>query len=341
MPFDPERRNLREFERGERRLKVWSEDWPLKKPFRIARTVYTHSKVIVVELNDGKHAGRGEAAGVDYKGETQETMTSQIWENAQRLLDDFSIPVLQHILPPGGARNAVDCAHWDIAAKKAGRRIWDLLDIQKPRAVQTYLTIGIDTPEEMARIAAQLARDARIKVKLGDKDDEERLRQIRKVQPGARIIVDANQGWKRDRLQVMMPIMRKVGVKMIEQPLPAEDDEALLGFNSPIPICADEACQTVPDLSACVGKYQMINIKLDKTGGLSTALALAEAGRAAGLGIMIGSNEPTSLGLAPAWIIGQTANIADLDGHWLNAHDRCGGFGDTARLDPFPADLWG
>jgi L-alanine-DL-glutamate epimerase-like enolase superfamily enzyme len=249
---------------------------------------------------------------------------------------------LQSLLPPGGARNAIDCALWDLEAKASGRSIWELTGVA-PKPLVTVFTIGLEPePEEMARKAAAAMRQSLLKVKLDGDRPVERLRGIRAARPDARIVVDANQGWTFAQLQAVAPVFAELGVEMIEQPLPRGGDAELAGYRSPVKLCADESCLHLGELEAAVGRYQMINIKLDKTGGLTHALELAAAARARGMGLMVGCMAGSSLAMAPTFVVGCLCDLVDIDGPLLQKTDRLPAIQyDGASVAVFGPDVWG
>jgi L-Ala-D/L-Glu epimerase len=304
------------------RITVNRIDWPFKSPFRIAYRVRTHAQAVLVEIEDAGISGRGEALGVSYHAETADSLREQINSVAQDLRNDLSREDLQKLLPPGGARNAIDCALWDLEAKRAHKRAWDLAGIKHSSPLHTHYTLGLDTPSAMRRAAADTHAYRALKVKLGGgRDDVERVRGIREIRPDAELTVDVNQAWDEAQLREFTPQLAELGVKLIEQPLPIGKDDALATFSSPIPLCADESCQTTECLPRVLGKYQYVNIKLDKTGGLTEALRMARAARAANLQLMVGSMGGSSLSMAPAFIVAQLCSVIDLDGPLWSAAD--------------------
>jgi L-alanine-DL-glutamate epimerase-like enolase superfamily enzyme len=296
-------------------------EWPFKTPFRIAYDVHTSAETIQVVLIDGPHIGRGEAVGVGYRGENVDSMLGQLEALRNVLSKGISQAQLTALLPPGGARNAVDCALWDLQAKRTGKRAWELVGIRSVNSLTTDYTIGLDSPQAMARTAATLLQHGLFKLKLSGEGDLERVLAVRTARPDAALIVDANQSWTEGHLRDLTLRFQKMGVKLIEQPLPVGKDEALLEFQSPVPLCADESCQTAESLSQLVGKYQYVNVKLDKTGGLTEALHLAREAEAQGFKLMIGCMAGSSLSMAPAFIVGQLCDFVDLDGPLLSARD--------------------
>lgn len=312
--------------------------WPYVTPFRIAYQVSTIAETVQVQLKDRSYVGRGEALGVSYHGETVDSMVAQIEQVKAELSQGVSREKLAALLPAGGARNAVDCALWDLEAKIIGKRAWELVGFRSLRRIATDYTIGLETPEQTAQIAASLRRYPILKLKLDGKEDLARVLAVRSARPDAEIIVDANQSWTDRQLQELAPKFAELGVKLIEQPLPVGRDEGLLGYKPAVPLCADESCQTAESLSQLTGKYQYINIKLDKTGGLTEALRLAREALRVGFRLMVGCMAGSSLSMAPALIVAQLCDFADLDGpllatgdispairyegHWMNPPDR-------------------
>ncbi|MBM5812383.1 MAG: dipeptide epimerase [Gammaproteobacteria bacterium] len=324
------------------RFSVHAESWAVVRPFRITGHVWTSFESVVVELERNGAVGRGEALGVFYASETPATMIAQIEAVAAQLDDGLTRAAVQTLLPPGGARNALDCALWDLEAKEQGCSIWELTGVQ-PRELETVYTIGIEaTPEAMAAHAAAAAGQPLLKIKLDGQQPLERLQAIRRARPDARLVVDANQGWTFTQLQALAPAFAELGVLMIEQPLPRGGDAVLEGYRSPVPLCADESCLHLGELEPAARRYQMINIKLDKTGGLTHALELARAVRGLGLGLMVGSMAGGSLAMAPAFVIGCLCDFVDIDGPLLLKYDRLPGLRfDGARVSPPDGRIWG
>lgn len=274
-----------------------------------------------MEIVDSKYTGRGEGLGVSYHGETVTSMLDQLSAVEGALAGGISRADLQLVLPPGGARNAVDCALWDLEAKRTGRRAWELAGVPTASALVTDLTLGLDDAESMSRAAYAARNYSRLKLKLSGTGDLERVAAVRAVRRDAEIIVDANQAWNERQLHELTPKLADLGVVLIEQPLPVGRDGALADFDSPIPLCADESCQTRLSLDSVIGKYQFINIKLDKTGGLTEALALAREAQVRNLKLMVGCMAGSSLSMAPAFVVGQLCKFIDLDGPLLLAKD--------------------
>ena len=314
----------------------------LKQPFRISREVWYTTESVVVTIQEGEFVARGEAQGVSYLGETVATMQQQISTVTDAVQAGMTRDQLLHALPSGGARNAIDCALWDLEAKRSGKSIWELTDI-KPEPVLTVFTVGIeDTPEAMAAKASAAAECPVLKIKLDRTMPIERLTAIRRARPDAKLVVDANQGWTFEQLKQVLPACVDLDISMIEQPLPRDADSELEGFDSPITIAADESCLDTTDLEQASRRYKMINIKLDKTGGLTEALRLATAARQKGCELMVGNMVGTSLGMAPAFVIAQLCDFADIDGPLLLASDYDGGLvyaGGVAQV--FAQEFWG
>jgi L-alanine-DL-glutamate epimerase-like enolase superfamily enzyme len=319
---------------------VRAERWPLIQPFVISRATAEAAELILVELTDGAFAGRGEASPTAYYNESVEDALTTAEEMVAQLRQ---VPweELHDRIAPGAARNAVDCAIWDLRAKRAGRPAWELIGLPTPRPLSTAMTIGIDTPERMAERAAACGH-VLIKLKLADSDDLARVRAVRKAVPDARLIVDANEAWSPEALAAILPDLAEAGVTMIEQPLHASADAALATIDRIVPICADEACHTAEDLERLVGLYDVVNIKLDKTGGLTEGLRLRERARALGFETMVGCMEATSLAMAPAALLAQGCAFVDLDGPLLIGRDRPDGLRyERGTVFPPEPELWG
>ncbi len=298
-------------------IRVRRADWEFIRPFRIAYRVRTHAQTVQVELHDSGLIGRGEALGVSYQGETVDGLLGQLAQFRSRITEGVSREELRALMPPGGARNAVDCALWDLEAKRAGRRVWELAGLRPVLALTTAYTLGVDTPDETAKLAASMAGNSLFKIKLTGRDDLERVAAVRKARPDAELIADANQSWSEQQLHALTPRLADLRVKLIEQPLAIGQDNALLDFKSPVPLCADESCQTRESLPSLKGKYDYVAIKLDKTGGLTEALDLARAAIEQGFGLLTGCMGGSSLSMAPAFVIGQLSQFVDLDGPLL------------------------
>jgi L-Ala-D/L-Glu epimerase len=318
------------------------EHWPTLRPFRISGKTWTSFQSVVVELERDGIVGRGEALGVYYLAETAESILAQIQQASQSLKDDIDRRKLQQLLPPGGARNAIDSALWDLEAKSQGRSIWDISGVQ-PRRLETVFTIGIEqTPDEMAAKAAAATSYELLKIKLDENQPAQRLEAIRRARPEARIVVDANQGWTFEQLVEIAPICAALGVQMIEQPLRRGADADLQRYESPVPLCADESCLHQDELAQAALRYDWINIKLDKTGGLTHGLALAQAARNLGMKIMVGSMGGSSLAMAPSFVIGCVADLVDIDGPLLQQSDRIPGLEyQGGWVSVFDRTVWG
>ena len=322
-------------------LKVDIVSFPLEKPFVITGHVFETTDTVRVTLSHGGVAGRGEAVGVYYLDETAESMAAQL-ESVAGELHQLDGAAIQALLPPGGARNALDCAWWDYRAKATGRSIWELLGIA-PRELTTVYTLGIAEPAVMAERAAAASRFPYLKLKLDSDQPIERLEAIRAARPDAALVIDVNQGWTIDELRAYLPHCERLGIAMIEQPLARGGDEALEGFRSPVPLGADESCLHLGEFDAAARRYDVLNIKLDKCGGLTEGLALVAAAQRAGMALMVGNMTGTSLSMAPSYVIGQHCRFVDIDGPLLLAGDVEHGLayrdGGLVGL-PSPA-LWG
>jgi L-alanine-DL-glutamate epimerase-like enolase superfamily enzyme len=323
---------------GKAMITVTAESFRLAQAFVISRGARTEARVLTVRITRGGVTGWGECVPYARYGETLDSVTDQI----MALAPDIAHSALNPALPPGAARNAVDCALWDLAAKTAARRVWDLAGLPAPRPVITAYTLSLDTPEAMRAAAAQNAHRPLLKIKLGTPDDMPRLEAVRQGAPRARIIVDANEGWSAEVYADLAPHLVRLGVELVEQPLPAGADDMLAEIARPLPVCADESCHDRASLSTLKGKYDIVNIKLDKTGGLTEALALKAEALAAGYGVMVGCMVGTSLAMAPAVLLAQGAHIVDLDGPLLLAEDRATPLEyDAAGVHPPRPELWG
>ena len=324
-------------------LNIHTEAWPLAGAFRISRGTRRVSDVLMIEVNDGNYVGRGECFPYARYGEDIDSVQKQLNSVRSEIEHGLDRQALLNVLAPGAARNAVDCALWDLEAKRAGVRVWDLANLPAPEPVTTVYTLGVDEPAIMGERARENSDRPRLKLKMtGDGADLERVRNIHKNAPNARLVVDANEGWTIEQYLEYAPQFKELGVEMIEQPLPSTDDEQLSGVDRPIPVCADESCHDRATLPALIGKYDMINIKLDKTGGLTEALNLRDAALKQGLSIMVGCMIGTSLAMAPGILVAQAATIVDLDGPLLLAEDRNPGLSFTGSIiHPPEPRLWG
>lgn len=317
------------------------QSWPLDKPFRIARGSRTEARVVVVTVTDGRYTGRGEAVPIARYGQTTTSVLAQIESmKSKKSLDRQQI---QNLLPAGAARNGLDCALWDLEAKMSGKRVWELANIEILSAVETAFTISLDTPEKMAAAAKANAKAPILKLKLGgDNLDRPRVEAVRQAAPAARLFIDANESWSPSHYRENAPALRELGVELIEQPFPADADEVLETLEHPVPVCADESCHTTTDLPRLVKRYDAINVKLDKTGGLTEALLLTERARESGFKLLIGCMVCTSLGIAPARLLTSTADYVDLDGPLLLAGDRDHGLTyENGKIGIPSPQLWG
>ncbi|UYV37029.1 dipeptide epimerase [Rhodobacteraceae bacterium D3-12] len=320
-------------------ITVTPDTFKLAQVFTISRGSRTEAKVLTVRVSDGFISGWGECVPYARYGETLESVTAEI----EGLSGPITRESLQGMLPAGAARNAVDCALWDLEAKKAGVRAWELAGLSTPPGPEiTAYTLSLDTPEKMQAQAAENAFRPLLKIKLGTPDDMPRLEAVRAGAPKSTIIVDANEGWSAEVYADLAPHLVRLGVALVEQPLPAGDDEALIGMERPVPVCADESAHDRASLPALKGKYDVVNIKLDKTGGLTEGLALKEAALAQGYKLMVGCMVGSSLAMAPATLLAQGVMVTDLDGPLLLAEDREHPLMfDEAGVHPPVADLWG
>ena len=314
------------------------EIFPLAHVFRISRGARTQAEVVTVTIEKDGVAGRGECVPYARYNETLESVIKQV----ESLPADIDKETLQDTLPPGAARNAVDCALWDFECKKRDQRIWKIAGIQVPEQKITAYTLSLDEPKNMFKQAEKNSNRPLLKVKLGTPNDMPRLEAVRKGAPNSEIIVDANEGWDAELYSQLAPELVRLGVKLVEQPLPADQDGDLIGLPRPLPICADESCHDRNSLEKLIGKYDFVNIKLDKTGGLTEALLLKNKALEAGFKIMVGCMVGSSLAMAPATLIAQNATFVDLDGPLLLAHDRRHGLlYDESWVHPPVKDLWG
>ena len=323
-------------------LRTASERWPIAGSFTISRGTKTEAEVVVAELRDGDFTGRGECTPYPRYGETVAGVAAEIAACAGAIACGLDRAALQGALPPGAARNALDCAFVDLEAKRSGRPAHAVLGIAAPRPRFTAYTISFAGPDGMARAAAAASARPLLKIKLGGAGDAERIAAVRRAAPAAELIVDANEGWRPGNLEANMAACAAAGVTLVEQPLPAGDDAALASAARIVPVCADESVHDRATLKALVGKYDAVNVKLDKAGGLTEALALAAEARALGLELMVGCMVATSLAIAPAMLLAAPARVVDLDGPLLLARDRADGLRFEGSLvhPPVPA-LWG
>ncbi len=317
------------------------EQWPIRGTFSISRGAKTSAEVVVVTVTDGEFLGWGECVPYGRYGETVESVLAQIESILGKVKSGVTREELQSLLPAGAARNAVDCALWDLEAKKTGKSIWELVGI-KPESTVTAYTVSLDTPEKMAAAAQKAASHALLKLKLGGEGDEERLRRVRDAAPASRLIVDVNEGWTPQNFEAYIRASENVGVELIEQPLPDNHSSVLQNIRTSITICADESAHTSADIPKLIGRYSAVNIKLDKTGGLTEALVMTKAAKDAGLSIMVGCMVSTSLSIAPATVVAQYADYVDLDGPLLLQKDRDMGIEfSECQIYPTTAALWG
>jgi L-alanine-DL-glutamate epimerase-like enolase superfamily enzyme len=323
-----------------------TERWPIAGTFAISRGAKTEAVVVIAELSGGGFTGRGECVPYARYGESVASVTAAIEALRPKLVVGLTRKALQDAMPPGAARNALDCALWDLEAKQAAKPVHEIAGLPAPQALTTAFTISIGTPEVMAKAAAKAAARALLKVKLGGNDehggDPARIAAVRTAAPNAALIVDANEGWRPASLAANLTACAKAGVVLVEQPLPEGEDEALARIIRPIPVCADESVHDRRSLLGLAGKYDAVNIKLDKTGGLTEALAMAQEARKAGFAIMAGCMVGTSLGMAPAVLLAQGARFVDLDGPLLLAKDRDHGLRyEDSLVYPALPNLWG
>ncbi|WP_327789733.1 N-acetyl-D-Glu racemase DgcA [Marinimicrococcus flavescens] len=324
------------------RLEVRHDRLPIRGSFTISRGSRTHADLVVVELVDGEARGRGECVPYPRYGESVESVLAQIEEQRPLLAAPDARLRLQEAMKPGAARNALDCALWDLEAKRAGRRVWDLLGAPAPDPLVTVFTLSLGTPESMAAAASEAASRPLLKVKLGGEGDIERIRAVREAAPEARLVVDANEAWTPDQVEPFLAAMAECGVEMVEQPLPAGKDEMLSGITRVVPVGADESAHDAAGLEKLVGRYDVVNLKLDKTGGLTGALAFVRRAEELGLDLMVGCMLGSSLGMAPAILVAQHARFVDVDGPLLLAEDRTPGLRyDGSTVHPPEAALWG
>jgi L-alanine-DL-glutamate epimerase-like enolase superfamily enzyme len=318
------------------------ERWPIAGGFAISRGAKTEAVTVVAEVSRGGRTGRGECVPYPRYGESPAATLAALQAMQEPLSRGLDRAALQTAMPPGAARNALDCALFDLEAKTRGQRVWDLLGRPEPTACVTAYTISLASPEAMAAATAKAAHRPLLKIKLGGAGDGERIAAVRQAAPRSELIVDANEAWTPGNLEQNLAACAQAGVTLVEQPLPAGQDGALADIERPIAVCADESVHDRASLDGLRARYDAVNIKLDKTGGLTEALAMADAARAAGFQIMIGCMVATSLAMAPAMLLARQARFVDLDGPLLLARDRDGGLRyDGSLVYPPDAALWG
>jgi len=324
------------------RINTAAERWPMREPFRITGKTWTHVDLIRVEIEQDGLIGHGEAPGVYYHDETPARMMAQIEAVRSRLERGVSREELIALLPPGGARNALDAALWDLEAQEADRSVADLAGLPPLRPLRTLRTVGAAPPRDMAEAARTLAEWGSIKLKLtGEPEDADRLRAVRAAAPDAWIAIDANQGFTRASLDALMPIFLETDVRLAEQPFPVGSEAWLEGWKHPIPIAGDESLLDLPDVEAMPGRFECVTIKLDKCGGLTRALAIAGRARELGLSVMVGNMSGTSLSMAPAFVLGQLCDVVDLDGPLVLSGDREPSVRYKDGCIELPPGLWG
>jgi len=325
---------------GKLEFRVAEQSWPLDNPFRTSRGASTEARVVLVTVSDGRHTGRGEAVPISRYRQTPASTVAQLEQVFPKCADRQQI---QELLPAGAARNALDCALWDLEAKTSGKRVWELANVPIVSEIETSFTISLDAPAAMALVAKVNADAPLLKLKLGgDEQDLARVEAVRDVARAARLLIDANESWSPAHYGKIVPALVELGVELIEQPFPAAEDDILETLDHPIPVCADESCHTTADLPRLVNRYDAINVKLDKTGGLTEALLLTERARERGFKILIGCMVCTSLGIAPARLLARATDHADLDGPLLLAGDRHHGLSYEGGAIGLPSrELWG
>lgn len=321
---------------------VFEEIFPVAGSFTISRGARTAAHVVTLELRRGGFVGRAECVPYARYNETATSVIDTVKRTIERFDGSITREKLLFALPAGAARNVLDCALWELEAKECGLSVWQLAGLDAPNPVTTAFTISLASPNEMERAARENAGRPLLKIKLGKPDDMERLRAVRRGAPEASLIVDANEGWSVEDYLSISPVLSDLNVVMVEQPLPAGKDEALMNIPRVVPVCADESCRDLASLRALDGKYDAVNIKLDKAGGLTEALALADAASASGYVIMVGCMLGTSLGMAPAQLLAQKAKFTDLDAPLLLARDRANGIQyEGSVMYQSPRALWG
>ena len=322
-------------------IEAREEIWPLKEVFRISRGSRTEAQVVVVTVSDGKHTGRGEGVPIKRYNQNIASVLAQI-ESVKRV-PNLDRHLAQKLLPTGAARNALDCALWDLEAKRSGKRMWELANLPIVDQVETSFTISLDSPEKMAASAKANSNQRILKLKLGgDALDLQRVEAVREAAPMSRLLIDANESWSLKHYRKIIPALKGLGVELVEQPFPADADEVLESLDHPVPVCADESCHTTTDLPRLKNRYEVINVKLDKTGGLTEALRLCEQARESGFKLLIGCMVGTSLSMAPARLLASAAEWVDLDGPLLLARDCDHALPyENGRIGIPPRELWG
>ena len=326
-----------------RSLRVIEESWPIRGSFTISRGTKREAQVLVAQISEGAHTGRGECVPYGRYNETVASVRAQMEALASAIEAGMNRAELQQACPAGAARNALDCALWDLEARQSHIPVWRLAGLAQPRACVTAYTLSLDAPETMAQAAANARQFPLLKLKLGARAILESVTAVHRASPWAKLIIDANEAWDLALLQEVSPHLKALNAVLIEQPLPAGADDALVGHDWPVPLCADESCHETGSLAGLSGKYGLVNIKLDKTGGLTGALALARAAREMGFGVMVGCMVSTSLAMAPAMLLAGIADYADLDGPLLLERDREGGLRSEPGgvLHPPGPAFWG
>jgi len=324
------------------KIKIEKHSFPFKEPFSITGHTFTASDTIRVVIEEDAYVGRGEAIGAYYMNETANSMEAQLNAVLHKMPFGVNRDSIQALLPSGGALNALDCALWDLTVKRMGKSIWTLLKIN-PRPLSSVATIGIDSPEAMGEAAKKFAQYCNLKIKLSNEDPIARLEAIRAARPDATLIVDVNQGWTFEELKEYTPFAKKLGIAMIEQPLPRGGDAELEGYNSAVPLGADESCLDSSEYETAARRYDVINIKLDKCGGLTEGLKIVNLAKRDGKGLMVGNMCGSSLSMAPSYVIGQFCQYIDIDGPLLLKQDieNALHYGDGGVVTVPTPQLWG